>query len=412
MKIKRFNKKIKISLLLTLLISCFLFINMTAYAYTDKIGVVNESGARIRAQANTKSETLASVEGGVKVTICGEKVGEDGFTWYLVYVDGTKTGFIRGDLMKNTGENAGTTTPDDAVNGGNSTTTTTNPTNKPAPEPTKEPDQNAGGDITTGEEGTVPSSADCTLATFSISQGALSPEFEPNIFDYTITVKEDVTSIAVYGVPNDTNAVISKSEGFTDLELGNNIGTVVVTGSDGTIKNYTFKIIRGESSEVIDTPTEPDVKNPDDTTQKDVTDEKKETPKVEQDTEKSQKIIIIIMGMIIIFLIMIITFLAIKLRDAREYGWSNDDSQDSDETEETDTIRVKGHRIEEPFYQAKNQRNMDFDLDLEDELEDIRERQATDEIEQPKKTWKSVNFLKPKDGMEFEFLDVDDDDDE
>ena len=74
-KLSMWIKKSSTLLMLTLLLASLH--GMVAFAYEDTIGTINDGGAKIRSQASTSSESLASVEGGKTITICGEKVGED-----------------------------------------------------------------------------------------------------------------------------------------------------------------------------------------------------------------------------------------------------------------------------------------------------------------------------------------------
>lgn len=417
--IKKCGSIILLSLLLTLMYG------LVSLAYKDTIGTVGERGAIIRAEASTSSESLASVPGGKNVTICGEKTGDDTYTWYLVYVTGTQTGYIRGDLITNTGTEVGTITPDTATSG---TTTNQEDPNDPIADEIVDTD----GEETEPEENQeVVTSSDCTLATLSISQGTMEPEFSPSITQYTITVAEDVSAIAAFGVANDVNASVIESTGFSDLQLGSNNAVVTVQGLDKTTLSYNFTVIRGSVEAVIDTPVENEdtstdiITNPDET----VEDTEVENQDAEKDTNsfsKSQKIFILLMGIVIIVLILIITFMAIQLRDLKaSLVWDDGTDRDNDNDTDNDTYQEE---IEdsEPFFVPKKLEKTEHivrrskietlqeeetlgDLDLEDELEDIREREATDEKEEGNKdTWKSVNFLTPEDDLEFDFLDLDD----
>lgn len=63
-------------------------------------GTVKPSSAKIRKEANTSSEALASVEAGDKLSIKAKTTGTDGNVWYQVFVDANTLGFIRSDILK------------------------------------------------------------------------------------------------------------------------------------------------------------------------------------------------------------------------------------------------------------------------------------------------------------------------
>lgn len=401
------------AILLALLVT--LIHGIPSFAYNDMLGTVLDKGAIIRAEASTTSELLASVSGGKTVTICGEKIGDDTKTWYLVYVTGTQTGYIRGDLITNTLKEVGTTTPDTATN-------------------TVKQEQ-----VTEDHQEVVPV-VDCTLATLSINQGTLEPEFSPEITQYTITVPEDVSSIAVFGVANDINASVIENTGFTDLELGASNGAVTVKGSDETTLTYHFTIIRGSIDLVAQTPKEDEMVAPDVIVNSNDTLDELElkeaiAPKNGNLLTNTQEMLFILMGIIIVILILIITFMAIQLRDLRaSLVW---DDQDNDSNRHYDGGRFPNSDISEDFYQAglgetepffaprqraeiKNSIKPEYEPEyepedeLEDELEDIREREATESTDQmvmgSKDAWKPLNFLTPEEDLEFEFLDLDEED--
>lgn len=76
-------------------------------------GTVTADSAYIRASADVKSESLASVLNGNKVEIIEEVTGADNQKWYKVVIDANSTGYIRADLVQK-GEGsvpAGTVTP-------------------------------------------------------------------------------------------------------------------------------------------------------------------------------------------------------------------------------------------------------------------------------------------------------------
>lgn len=75
-----------------------LLFGMTVFAETT--GTIIPASAKIRAEANTSSTVIASVTSGKTISITDEVTGDDGSTWYQVYVDAATKGFIRSDLVQ------------------------------------------------------------------------------------------------------------------------------------------------------------------------------------------------------------------------------------------------------------------------------------------------------------------------
>ncbi|MBR1702791.1 MAG: SH3 domain-containing protein [Lachnospiraceae bacterium] len=98
----------------------------TIISLADSAGKITANTAKVRKEASTSSDTLASVKKGDTVTIKGQTKDSDGYTWYQVVYDGTKTGYIRSDLMEITdGSTPGTIVASTTgQTTGNATTTT------------------------------------------------------------------------------------------------------------------------------------------------------------------------------------------------------------------------------------------------------------------------------------------------
>lgn len=92
----------------------------------NSTGKVTSTTANVRASASTSSEAIASLSKGDTVDIKSQTNGTDGYVWYEITVDATRTGYIRSDLVEitdgTTPAAGGTTT---------ATTTTTTPTANP-----------------------------------------------------------------------------------------------------------------------------------------------------------------------------------------------------------------------------------------------------------------------------------------
>jgi len=93
-------------------------------------------------------------------------------------------------------------------------------------------------------------SSDATLSRLSIDPGTITPAFNPAVTEYSATVANHVTWIAVSAARNDLSATTYVA-GHDRLQPGENTVTVTVTAGDGTQKVYTIRVVR----ETTPTPT-------------------------------------------------------------------------------------------------------------------------------------------------------------
>jgi len=94
-----------------------------------------------------------------------------------------------------------------------------------------------------GEEG---SSVNANLSSLKISPGVLTPEFSPEITEYTALVGGECTKVAVSAPTADSNAKVIIS-GNADLQLGENTITCEVTAQDGSSsRTYTIVVTKQE----------------------------------------------------------------------------------------------------------------------------------------------------------------------
>lgn len=103
-------------------------------------------------------------------------------------------------------------------------------------------------------------SSDASLSALSVSPGRLSPSFSSSRTEYSVSVANSVTSIAVSATVNDSAARYSVS-GNTRLSVGTNTVTVRVTAENGDVRNYTINVTRAAAAtsenETQTTPEEP-----------------------------------------------------------------------------------------------------------------------------------------------------------
>lgn len=100
-------------------------------------------------------------------------------------------------------------------------------------------------------------SSDASLSALSVSPGRLSPSFSSSRTEYSVSVANSVTSIAVSATVNDSAARYSVS-GNTRLSVGTNTVTVRVTAENGAVRNYTIRVTRAAAESSENGNTEPE----------------------------------------------------------------------------------------------------------------------------------------------------------
>lgn len=92
-------------------------------------------------------------------------------------------------------------------------------------------------------------SANNNLGSLTPSSGSLSPAFDPGVTTYEVSVANNVTSFSLTPQVADPTARVNVSPAtLTDMAIGPNPITVVVTAQDGTLKSYNVIVNRAPSS--------------------------------------------------------------------------------------------------------------------------------------------------------------------
>ena len=89
----------------------------------------------------------------------------------------------------------------------------------------------------------TPKSSDNTLSELTVKEGEVSPVFEKNIKEYTLTIPYELTEVNVTAKASDSKATV-EIEGNKDLKEGENTVTVKVTAENGSVANYIIKVTR------------------------------------------------------------------------------------------------------------------------------------------------------------------------
>ena len=456
------ENKSRVTFVKLLMITCFLIIGTFVFdgaalmVHAQGTATVAAASGKIRESADTSSGVMASVKQNDKLDITAQTTSGDGYTWYKVYVDGSKQGYIRADLVNN-------------VEGSISKESADAAKSSDSDDESKQSEQNqitsVGSDNKKAE-----STADDNV------QNEQSEQSEPvSVSPSTVTAAKVVGStVRVRETPStngkvkgsakvDTEVTVSgettDADGKTWYQVSYNSGDSTI---NGFIRSDFLEVTQtAEPTTEAETETEAPVEevpenndyelkyeeNDEGTTEWFLYDNLKGTKqsinniyeivKQSQDSEagdndqlNKMKIILIVMAAVILLLVIGITILLFKVRDT--YG-AYDDEDDDDEEEEEEIVPVKRKKPSKKSSRKQSRRKHyeedDDDEDDEDEDEDDEDEDDDEEEEEvirPTKrngkssqnvksshnnkssdaNWQSKNFLDVDDDMEFEFLDI------
>ncbi|MBR4983525.1 MAG: SH3 domain-containing protein [Lachnospiraceae bacterium] len=406
--------------------------------------VVASSGM-IRANADKNSDVVGSVKKGDSLEVISSSNDGAGYTWYKVYVDSQKTGYIRGDLVTVDGNVSAETASASEGNGsvtvvGSNKTTTT---------------VGSGNSQTTT---TVGSGNSQTTTTVGSGQSQTSASEESNVGTTDVLTAKATTDVRVRKGAGTNFDVAGQAKGGTEVNVSG-----IATDSEG--KNWYQVSFQSEGKNVngfiredflevlsrVEVPVEEPVEEPvveeapvvdnqdyqlmytqNDTgvmdwylidnvngTSQSLTqilnaiEQIKENELAEDEQVSTMRIIIIVMAVILVALIVAVTILIFKLRDSYEYEYEDDDDEDDDdedddEDEGDDEDDDKASRKPRfGFMKKKEEVEEDFDEDDEDDdLEEIQPEKPAKSKKTEGKAWQSKDFLELDDDMEFEFLDL------
>lgn len=88
-------------------------------------------------------------------------------------------------------------------------------------------------------------SSNSRLGSLQIAEGAITPEFENKTREYTINVPNEITTLNIEAVAEDSKATV-RITGNEDLQIGENEISIVVTAEDGSKTTYTITAIRAD----------------------------------------------------------------------------------------------------------------------------------------------------------------------
>ena len=140
-----------------LMITCFLVIStcvmniFSLKVHAQGTATVSAASGKIRESADTSSSVMASVKQNDKLDVISQVTASDGYTWYKVYVDDTRKGYIRADLVSKVEGSISTESASSTTNSSSDTekpkeessqgeVTTVGSKNNTTTEPAKEPE--------------------------------------------------------------------------------------------------------------------------------------------------------------------------------------------------------------------------------------------------------------------------------
>lgn len=458
---KRKNQRIKILVVaLSLVMGMFLWCDNSVYSLAlGKAKVVANSG-RIREKADKSSDTVGSVEKGNSLDVISQTTDADGYTWYKVYVNKEKTGYIRADLV--TVE--GTISTEDKKEETKTESTDEKPVSE---EQAEEKKQESGGNKTV-----VGSNNSTTTEKTSETKTEEKTETKTETVVVAVNVTEtdvasvkvtdsvrvrkgagtnfDVVEVAPDGTVATVSGIAADSQGKNWYQVSFNTGNKTVNGFIREDLVEVAERIEPQVEEEVPEEAAPQAEEnvvesedyylqylPNDAGEMDwflfdniqgtkqslsqllEAVEQANTSEESKDEQGStMRMIIIAMAVVVVVLIIVVTILIFKLRDT-EYEYEDDDDEyddddaddddhdnddDDDEEEEVVEKKIKTPRI--GFFKKKEVVEDTDEDDDDDEEEEIPVIKPQTPVKENNKSWQSKDFLELDDDMEFEFLDL------
>ena len=304
-------------------------------------GKVKPSSAKIRSEANTSSEALASVKSGDELTIKAKTTGADGNVWYQVFVDADTLGFIRSDLVEADG-----TVPE--LQAASSQTTTSDSSNSSQPDSSSTdvetmPNQSAtvtGGDVNV-RSGASTSSAKAATAkngtAITVTGKASGTDgkvwYQVNFIndgtEVTGFIRSDYVELGdiIEETPEPEEATPETEPAEETVQTESKLyDTVLETEEDGTQVWYLYDYGSKLKYSIPDLMA--------------VTQNNTEADGTLEKQVKQQKIAIIILGVLVVILVLGATLLFFKMHE----GDDEDEDDDDEQFEEMLTRKRKEER--------------------------------------------------------------------
>jgi len=191
--------------------------NKTMYASKD---------INLRESWSTSSKATAIEEGTELKVTATSKNKVNGYVWYKVSYEG-KTLYVASNLLTST-------KPEEPKE------------EQPAEEPQEEPAEENPTEVAEVKEDDKTAVVKAGLSSLKVEGLTLSPAFSPDVYEYRVIVKKDISELKVDAVPAVEGATVTIA-GNTDIQEGENLITIVVYNAKNEVE-ATYQITTNKST--------------------------------------------------------------------------------------------------------------------------------------------------------------------
>ncbi len=169
--------------------------------------------------------------------------------------------------------------------------------------------------------------------------------FKPDVYEYTIEVKEDITKLEIEAVANEENATVEIT-GNEDLEDGENVITILVKSADGeNVVTYQITVNKAKQTEAV--------------------------------AETTNKIDIVLIVVIVAAVLLVILIIVLFIRLRKQMQMDDDGYYPDDEEENTNWTTSNFEEDNKNAYFEDNKINQDIHMnDDDDDNDDDRPRRG------------------------------------
>lgn len=169
--------------------------------------------------------------------------------------------------------------------------------------------------------------------------------FKPDVYEYTIEVKEDISKLEIEAVANDENATVEIT-GNEDLEDGENVITILVKSADGeNVVTYQITVNKTKQTEVV--------------------------------AETTNKIDIVLIVVIVAAVLLVILIIVLFIRRRKQMQMDDDGYYPDDEEENTNWTTSNFEEDNKNAYFEDNKINQDiYRNDDDDDNDDDRPKRG------------------------------------
>lgn len=442
---RKVTKLIKAVLFTTVLCASVLFMGDVAHVHAEGTAKVAADGAKIRSEASTSGDVVASVTKGDKLDVLASTKASDGYTWYKIRVNGTGQGYVRADLVSDV---EGSISTEDS-----SSSTAPASDNADSSESEAVSTEVSASSVVsariTGDSVTVRSGASTKTDKKATATGGIEVNVTGEASDaegntwYQVNYSYDDKTVEGY-IRSDFLEVLSTTddeaqEGVDDVEpiaeepqveVNQDFEVKYETNNDGVDEWFLYDHIRGTKQSINNIYA--------------VMQQSQEMSESSGGASTGVKVALILMAVVILGLVIALTIMVFKLRDSYDdmddfdEGYSNrgydrepevedeesyeDEEEDDDDDDDYYSPRKRRPAKKKLFGGGRRKRYDEYDDDDDDDdynYEDEDEEDDEEEYVRPssrrstastnkRDAWPSRGMIDVDDDMEFEFLDLED----